>query len=278
MPIGGEWPETEPAFESLERSLIRTFTVSENVPFNRWYDFLGVDAIAERLAALGYPSSRLISRMSAPVHDNTHTRAGRVNAEHGDVLFEFPERVGQERRFALGDARTGKGFLQDDGHLLNGPHDFSKANFIALTDAHRMLRALIDPGSVAESQRWAIPEDMRLAVLRIMAMMPRESSDPIYPEADYYDGYARFFLIGDSHERKPDALQLTGKVGEAYGFLSDIEYIRAQDSPMECLLSANLYVNADGIFNDDIYEYETLGYPFLAALGKAVWHVVNAEA
>lgn len=277
-PIGGEWPGSEPEFENLERGLVRTFTVSENVPFNRWYDFLGVDAIAARLTALGYPSARLISRMSAPVRDNAHTRAGRVYAADGKVLADFPERFGRKRRFDLGDARTGKGFLHDDGRLLEGPHDFSNANFIALADAHRMLRALIDPESVPQSQRWAIPEEMRQALLPIMAMMPRDSTDPVYPETAFYDGYARFFLIGDSHERKPDALQLTGKVGEAYGFLSDVEYIRAQDSPMECLLSANLYVNADGIFNDDIYEYETLGYPFLAALGKAVWYVVNAEA
>ena len=36
--------------------------------------------------------------------------------------------------------------------------------------------------------------------------------------------------------------------------------------------------NADGIFNDDVYEYESLGYPFLAALGRSVWQVLNAKS
>jgi hypothetical protein len=82
-------------------------------------------------------------------------------------------------------------------------------------------------------------------------------------------------MIGDSQVRKPDGLHLIGKVGNAYGFATDVEYITADRSHIECLLSANVYVNADGIFNDDKYEYETLGYPFLAALGRAVWQVLN---
>jgi hypothetical protein len=274
-PIGGEWPDDEPDFESLRRSLTRIFTISENPPFNRLYDFLGVDAIHARLAALGYPAARLISRMSAPVRDNTRTRAGQVRDGSGRVHAEIPERVGRVRRFPFAEARTGSGFLRDDGVLVPGPHDFSAANFIALADSQQMLKALVDPASVPTHQRWALPESMRAELLRIMAMLPRESKDPVYPETEYPDGYARFFMLGDRRERKPEGLRLVGKVGDAYGFATDVEYITVDGSTVECLLSANVYVNADGIFNEDRYEYETLGYPFLATLGRAVWQVLN---
>jgi hypothetical protein len=116
---------------------------------------------------------------------------------------------------------------------------------------------------------------MRAELLRIMAMLPRESKDPVYPETEYPDGYARFFMLGDRRARKPNGLHLVGKVGDAYGFATDVECITADGSNVECLLSANVYVNADGIFNDDRYEYDTLGYPFLATLGRAVWQVLN---
>jgi Beta-lactamase enzyme family len=273
-PISGEWPSDEPDFESLERSLVRIFTISENPPFNRLYDFLGVDAIHARLAELGYASARLISRMSAPVRDNTRTRAGRIEDASGRVLAEFPERIGMARRFAFGEARTGAGFLRDDGTLAAGPYDFSKANFIALADSQQMLKALVDPQSVPVTQRWALPETMRRRILEIMAMMPRQSTDPIYPEAEYADSYGRFFILGDDKTRKPDSLTLTGKIGEAYGFLTDVEHIMQAGFDWECLLSASIYVNADDIFNDDIYQYETVGYPFLAALGRAVWQQI----
>lgn len=276
-PIGGEWPDDEPDFEVIARTLNRIFTISENPPFNRLYDFLGVDAMHARLTALGYPSARLISRMSAPVIDNARTRAGQVQDAHGAVLHEFPERVGTVRTFALGEAKTGRGFLSDDGVLIDGPHDFSKANFITLADSQQMLKAIIDPASVPASQRWAIPEPMRKQLLAIMARMPRESTDPVYEPTEHYDGYARFFILGDVKTRKPDALHLVGKVGEAYGYLTDVEYISEDGSDLELLLSANIYVNADGIFNDDQYEYESIGYPFLAALGRAVWQVLSSD-
>jgi hypothetical protein len=119
---------------------------------------------------------------------------------------------------------------------------------------------------------------MREQVLKIMALMPRQSADPIYPEAEYPDGYGRFFILGDVKTRKPDSLRLTGKVGEAYGYLTDVEHITDTGSAWECLLSANIYVNADGIFNDDRYEYASIGYPFLAALGRAVWQELNSKS
>ncbi len=276
-PIGGEWPTDEPDFEALSRTLSRIFTISENPPFNRLYDFLGVDAMHERLTALGYPSARLISRMSAPVVDNARTRAGQVQDANGGMLFAFPERVGSIRPFVYGEALVGKGFMADDGGIVPGPHDFSKANFISLEDTQQMLKAIVFPESVPVAQRWAIPEPMRRQLLEIMARMPRESTDPVYDATEYYDGYARFFMIGDGKADKPGGLHLVGKVGEAYGYLTDVEYISEHGSDLELLLSANIYVNADGIFNDDVYEYETLGYPFLAALGRAVWREINSR-
>lgn len=275
-PIGGEWPDDEPDVEALQRTLTRIFTVSENTPFNRLYDFLGVDTMHERLMDLGYPSARLVSRMSPPVRDNTRTRAGRVLDGNGKLVHVFGERVGKQRTFAFGDALDGQGFLQDDGTLNPGPHDFSKANFIALADSQQMLKAIIDPDSVPAAQRWAIPEPMRRELLDIMARMPRQSTDPGYDPSTYYDGYARFFMIGDGKADKPESLHLIGKSGEAYGFLTDVSFITQTGSDLQLLLAANIYVNADGIFNDDVYEYESLGYPFLAALGRAVWQVLNS--
>jgi hypothetical protein len=37
------------------------------------------------------------------------------------------------------------------------------------------------------------------------------------------------------------------------------------------LLSATILVNENGIYNDDVYEYEATGLPFLAELGRALY-------
>ena len=61
------------------------------------------------------------------------------------------------------------------------------------------------------------------------------------------------------------------KVGDAYGFLSDVAYIVDFEKNIEFMLSARIYCNADGILNDDKYDYENVGLPFMKQLGKMIY-------
>ena len=40
---------------------------------------------------------------------------------------------------------------------------------------------------------------------------------------------------------------------------------------IQFLLSATILVNKNEIFNDDTYEYDTIGIPFLAQLGREIY-------
>jgi hypothetical protein len=40
---------------------------------------------------------------------------------------------------------------------------------------------------------------------------------------------------------------------------------------VEFLLSAVIYCNKDGILNDDAYNYEDIGYPFLKYIGQRIY-------
>ena len=55
-------------------------------------------------------------------------------------------------------------------------------------------------------------------------------------------------------------------------------YLVDAASGAELLLAASIHVNADGVCNDDRYEYDTIGRPFLAALGRAVLAVERDAA
>ena len=65
-------------------------------------------------------------------------------------------------------------------------------------------------------------------------------------------------------------IRIFNKVGLAYGTLTDVAYIRDKNTGLEFFLTATVLVNENQIFNDDIYEYEELGIPFLAALGREI--------
>jgi hypothetical protein len=37
------------------------------------------------------------------------------------------------------------------------------------------------------------------------------------------------------------------------------------------MLSATISCNTDGIYNDDKYEYDTIGFPFMKNLGESIY-------
>ncbi len=80
----------------------------------------------------------------------------------------------------------------------------------------------------------------------------------------------QFLILGDSVDPAPPHLKIANKSGWAYGYLTDTAYIRDTQSGREFIISASIHVNANQTFNDDEYEYEELGVPFLAELGRAL--------
>lgn len=101
-------------------------------------------------------------------------------------------------------------------------------------------------------------------------MYPRESDFPYYGD-HYQDNYCKFLLFGDYEGDIPSHIRIFNKVGLAYGFLIDTAYILDTENNIEFFLSAVLNVNRNQIYNDDNYEYDSLGLPFFADLGKAVY-------
>jgi len=66
-------------------------------------------------------------------------------------------------------------------------------------------------------------------------------------------------------------IKIYNKVGLAYGTITDVAYIKNEQEGVDFFLAATVLVNQNKIFNDNQYEYDALGIPFLAALGKAVY-------
>lgn len=272
-PASGEWGD-EPLDDTFARGIDRTFAVSENRPFNRWYEFLGGEYIHRRLAELGYPNVRLIARLgSSDIEANRRNGGGALLSADGRELRRFSAANAKPRKFPFGRVLVGDGWQNDDGTLLPGPHDFSHANFLPLADSLRMLQAFVSPESVTAAQRWKIDGALRARLLRALALRPRESTSPVYSEVEYPDGYARWFFVGDGAARYPDGVSVFGKSGMAYGSISEVAYVVDRDTGAEFMLAASILANADGIFNDDRYEYDTVAIPFMAAWARAVLEV-----
>ena len=157
--------------------------------------------------------------------------------------------------------------------LVNEPKDFGDNNTLSVRILQDILMSVIFPEAIPENQRFNLTDEDYQFLYRYMSQLPRETAYPDYA-ADtsefYYDSYSKFFLYGDNQETVPDNIRIFNKIGMAYGYLIDNAYVVDFENNVEFLLTAVIYVNDNQIFNDDQYEYEETGLPFLAELGRAV--------
>ncbi|TDQ30867.1 serine hydrolase [Zeaxanthinibacter enoshimensis] len=242
------------------------FALSDNAASNRLLEFLGQDDINRRLLAkeagpvrishrLGDPSERLTTRpLILYLNDSTLTPSRAINNKPALALN-------------LKGIEKGVGYVKGDS-LYHSPFSFALKNYYPLRTQHEILKRLVFPDQFPKDQQFSITKEQRHFLLQSMKTLPREAG---YDPGEFHDSYGKFFIYGDSKKPVPGNIEIYNKVGYAYGTLTDVAYIRDKENKIEFLLSATLHVNENGIYNDDEYEYEETGIPFLAALGRGVY-------
>lgn len=255
------------------RNLIKKiFTVSDNQAYNILYGWLGKDYINELNQDLGLSSSRIIHQLSESAFsftDESNRNTFKTNVVDGDNSAQYlPEFNSFSSDFNPNNQLRGVGYQSNDATLVNEPFDFSVKNFFLLGDLLGCLERVVKPGMYEESDRYAFDPRMYRELEQIMKMRPRDLPTPL---DSIKDNYVKFFMFGDSEEATyPDYIEIRNKVGWAYGYLTDIAYIRDYKEEVEFFLAATIHVNDNQIYNDGIYEYEEIGLPFLAELGRLV--------
>jgi hypothetical protein len=260
---------------SVAHYIKKIFLVSDNDAYNRLYEFLGQEYLNEKLREKGYSRTRIIHRLSAPGYDVasnrytnpvTFTDPGNTLLYHqGEVYssFESPLQLREEVR--------GKGYMDSAGRIVPAPFDFRDKNYVALEDLHDILQAVVFPEAVPARRRFNLSQADYQFLRKYMSMLPRESTAPAYPQYANWDSYVKFFIFGDSKIPIPDHIRIFNKVGDAYGFLTDVAYVVDYKNKVEFFLAANIHVNANKIYNDGVYEYDTIGFPVLAQIGRILY-------
>lgn len=265
-------PATPDGRPTLASHVRKVFLVSDNEAANRLYEFLGQKYLNTTLRAKGYPEAEILHRLNIflPEEENRKTNPVAFLGADGSRLWEQPLQQNTDPYFSRTDS-VGKGYYKG-GKLISEPMDFSRKNRISLVSLHNILRSVMFPASVRPEQRFDISgEDLRM-VRKAMGQYPVESDFPPYPSPEFYPAYCKFLLYGaDRREPLLPSVRIFNKVGDAYGFLLDVAYVADFERGIEFMLSAVIYCNGDGILNDDTYDYETIGFPFMKYLGRAVY-------
>ena len=253
----------------------KIFLVSDNDAFNRLYEFLGQGYLNEKLQEKGYGQTRIIHRLSVSGFDatsNQYTNPVTFTSEGNNLLYHQGEVFStfQSPLELKGEVR-GKGYMDGAGLIVPAPFDFTQKNFMSLQDMHDMLQAVMFPEAVPAHRRFNLSDEDLRFLRKYMSMLPKESDYPAYPQFLDWDSYVKFFMFGDSKDPMPDHIRIFNKVGDAYGFLTDVAYIVDYKNKVEFMLAANIHVNANQVFNDGVYEYDEIGFPVLAEIGRILY-------
>lgn len=267
----GKTLEDSPDRPCIALFIRKIFLVSDNDAYNRLYEFLGQEYIQKKLTEKGYPDAviRHWLSVSRTEQQNRTTHPVYFLDRDGKILYEQPS-LKSEVIFPSFECKLGKGYMSGN-KLIEEPFNFAEKNRIYLNDLHSMLQSVLFPESFPEKSRFKLKKNDYDFLYAAMSCFPPESKYPLYPKDEVWDASVKFLLYGAAKGDRPKHIRIFNKIGGAYGFLTDIAYIVDLENKIEFMLSATIHCNSDGIFNDDHYDYDSIGYPFLRDLGQLIY-------
>lgn len=251
----------------FSEEITKVFAVSSNEASTNLLEFIGFDYLNGSMKAKGLSPFKVSNRVSAPDAGNPITKPIALYKEDDTVVNLPAIHNKQSVPLQLNYLKKGIGYIKDN-QLVNEPFDFSSKNYYPLETLHNTMKRIVFPEAFKESERFNLTTKDRDFILFSMQNVPKNSG---YNPTEYYDGYCKFLMFGDTKENIPSNIKIYNKVGDAYGTMIDCAYIVDTENKIEFIVSATLLVNKDGIFNDDNYEYDTVGLPFLGELGRQLY-------
>lgn len=263
---------------SIANYIKKIFLVSDNDAYNRLYEFIGQQEINKRLWQMGYKDARITRRfVRTSEEENRHSNPVRFAdssrslyeqpAAYSNIVFDFNKKI-----------LVGKAHYDNDDKLVNEPMDFTRANNISLEGLQQILQAVLFPNSVSKKQRFLLTKEDYAFLYQYMSEYPYESHFPNYDTAEYFQSYCKFFMFKSGRGSIPPYIRVFNKPGWTYGYLTDVAYIVDFKNNIEFMLSGTIYVNSDGILNDDKYDYDEIGYPFFKEVGNIIYNYESGRS
>ncbi len=257
---------------SIAHYIKKILLVSDNEAYNRLYEFLGQRSFNESMAKKGFQGVRLTHRLQTPLPrlENQYTNPIQLIDASGKLLYQQPETFNDKPYAANSPILLGKGTMNEAGLVEDRPLDFSLKNAYPLQAQHLFLQRLMLPEAFPKKDQFNLSKEDYQFLYRYMSMYPTESKEPAYQEE--FATYCKFLYYGSEKNAVLNpSIRIFNKVGDAYGFLLDNAYVVDFDKKVEFMVTAVLLCNEDEIFNDEKYDYDSIGFPFYKNLGEVIY-------
>jgi hypothetical protein len=262
----------ENGLPSVAHYIKKILMVSDNDAFNRLYEFMGQEGFNDALRQKGYTDTRIFHRLQVGMNKEQNRRTNPIKFMNGkDTVYEQPMITSQKDYDSPTPIGVGKGYMKGDS-LVHEPFSFTNRNFFPLTEQQSILKSILFPEAVEAKKRFNLTAEDYRFMYKYMSQMPTESIYPQYDPVEFYPTYCKFLMYGSGKNDVVNPnIRIFNKVGDAYGFLLDNAYVVDFEKGIEFMLTTVLLCNNDGIFNDDRYDYDTVGFPFMKNLGQLIY-------
>ena len=255
---------TETTFKDL---ISKVFLVSDNSASNILINFLGYNYFNQQMREKGLNTIVLNHKFNPDPYVKTDWKIYTLDRDL----------ISKDETQEIIEHNNLDNLLQGKFQILNGekvatPFNFKTKNKASLRDLDGVMKRIIYPDLFQEQDRINLSDQDYNFLRYWMSRFTFEDIGIEYQkDSQYFDSYNKFFIYGDSTNAIDRKIRIYNKVGIAYGALTDISYIRDYQKKIEFFLSATIYVNQNQIVNDNIYEYDDVGIPFLAELARQVY-------
>ncbi|MEJ7694417.1 serine hydrolase [Daejeonella sp.] len=259
---------------SIEHYIKKILLTSDNDAYNRLFEFLGREEINRKLKANGAVQSRILNRLAIGDAGESRRHTNPISFYNGkDLVYKKPALYdSNDYPLPLKNMIRGKGYTDGRGKLIMEPYNFADNNVYTIWDQQLIMKKLMFPEAYPKAEQFNLkPDDYRL-IYKYMSMYPAESDFPKYNPGNFWPTYSKFLFYGREKDVSPNPnIRIFNKYGDSYGYVIDNSYFVDFDNKVEFLLTAVVQSNEDGIYNDGIYEYQTICYPFLKELGRVIY-------
>jgi LysM repeat protein len=246
---------------TIENYIKKALLYSDNNSFNRLYDFLGQEYFNNTLWDKGFNKSLILHRLGDHLNYEENKYTSPISfIKSGTNLYTQQAQYNNINYSNAGlyNLKKGIGYYTGDSTIWT-PKDFTNKNFMSIVTLQNILKSLIFPNYVPSSQRFNLSTDERYSIISNL----RDSNID-----------TKFFICGGS-DQIPIGTQVFNKSGIRYGHVVDNAYIANKSLGVEFLLTAVIYTNKNKIVGDNIYEYYTVGIPFLKNLSKELFNYLK---
>lgn len=266
---------SENGLPSIEHYIRKILLTSDNDAFNRLFEFIGRKEINTKLKKYGFTTSRILNRLAINDGRESSKRTNPIRFYNGNALvYSQPMQFDpNEYPLRLTNTVMGIGYIDSAEHLVMKPFSLENKNAFSISDQQLMMRKLMFPEAYPKEEQFNLTTQDYMLIYRYMSMLPTESHYPKYDMKEFWPAYAKMLYYGREKTAMLDPnIRIFNKYGDSYGFIIDNSYFVDFQNKIEYFLTAVIQSNENKIYNDGKYEYESVCYPFLKNLGRAIYN------